>query len=189
MPGRWGHKRLREAPTTGKAAHHGSRPSALTRPTNLADSIAPIWCFPQSAAVRQASHRDLTRSKHGGTHSTHPLHSPALAANTTSTPQAAKAACRRQDVIPLAIADLEKAQSTIPHRACHTCHLLSELPKDKAKRLLRLLSNPGVRYTELAYELATDPEWGINIDHQSLSRHARAAGKVHRGMTPLRGSR
>lgn len=88
----------------------------------------------------------------------------------------------------MAVADLAKSSTPTkaPAGKCSVCHALNELPKDKAKTLVALLSNPQVRYMELSDELAADPDWSLVIDHQALSRHARAIGPAHHGMKKLR---
>lgn len=74
----------------------------------------------------------------------------------------------------MALADIAaKAQQVgIPHQTCATCHALSTLPKSEAKHLRDLLSNPTVRYRELADALAADDE-SPTIPWEALSRHAR----------------
>ena len=72
----------------------------------------------------------------------------------------------------MAVSDLVNRAGT-PHKTCATCHALETLPDDKAATLTDLLSNPVVKYTELAAELAADPDWLLSIDSQALGRHAR----------------
>lgn len=85
----------------------------------------------------------------------------------------------------MSVADLT-AKSKPAWRDCAVCHALRELPDDKAAILVDLLSNTQVRYTELSQELAKDPLWRLDLNHQVLSRHVRAVGEVHRGMSPMR---
>lgn len=72
----------------------------------------------------------------------------------------------------MAISDLIE-RGNVPHKVCATCHHLESLPPDKAKKLRAALSNTTVRYRELQTELATDPDFLLDIDSASLSRHAR----------------
>jgi hypothetical protein len=52
------------------------------------------------------------------------------------------------------------------------CEALGRLPEDEQAALLRLLSDRGVRYTELSASLA-QPEIGLDLSAGTLSRHAR----------------
>lgn len=72
----------------------------------------------------------------------------------------------------MAISDLLE-RGSVPHKVCVTCHHLATLPPPKAEKLRAALSNTAVRYRELQIELAADPEFLIDIDSASLSRHAR----------------
>jgi hypothetical protein len=60
---------------------------------------------------------------------------------------------------------------------CETCSLLGRLSKDDADSLIRLLSNPDVRYKQLAADLKN--EEGIEISDSSLGRHARGDCDAH----------
>lgn len=73
----------------------------------------------------------------------------------------------------MAVSDLQ-ARPKSPWRTCLTCHALEELDDKKAAILRDLLANPAVRYKELSDELRDDPEWGLDIPGDTLSRHARA---------------
>lgn len=75
----------------------------------------------------------------------------------------------------MAIADLaDLAAATGPGwRECQVCHALADLPTDKATLLRQLLASPMIRYSDLSHELSTDPDWQIDIDPGTLSRHAR----------------
>lgn len=72
----------------------------------------------------------------------------------------------------MAISDLIE-RGNVPHKVCATCHHLATLPPDKAEKLRAALANTAVRYRELQTELATDPEFLLDIDSDTLSRHAR----------------
>lgn len=72
----------------------------------------------------------------------------------------------------MAISDLIE-RGNVPHKVCATCHHLATLPPDKAEKLRAALANTAVRYRELQAELATDPEFLLEIDSDTLSRHAR----------------
>jgi hypothetical protein len=73
----------------------------------------------------------------------------------------------------MALADIEAAiDSGIPHRTCAVCHYISERGDEWATRLRRLLANRGVKFRDLAAELAKDPD-EPTIEWQALSRHAR----------------
>jgi hypothetical protein len=84
----------------------------------------------------------------------------------------------------MGIADLivstEKVRKGPP---CTVCADLERLERDSPKdaaALLRLLSDPDVRYTELSAALATE---GLDLSAGTLSRHAR--GRCE-GRTKLR---
>jgi hypothetical protein len=71
----------------------------------------------------------------------------------------------------MGIADLvvstEKVRKGPP---CSVCEALNRLPEDEAAALVRLLSDPAVRYTELSAALAGE---GLDLADGTLSRHAR----------------
>ena len=71
----------------------------------------------------------------------------------------------------MGIADLvvsaEKVRKGPP---CTVCEKMGTLPAEEAAALTRLLSDPGVRYTELSTALAGE---GIDLSAGTLSRHAR----------------
>jgi hypothetical protein len=60
---------------------------------------------------------------------------------------------------------------------CETCALLARLPESEAAALIRLLSDPSVRYKQLAKDLKDDE--GIEVAHTSLGRHARGDCDAH----------
>lgn len=70
----------------------------------------------------------------------------------------------------MAVADLAKKSDPV---TCAACDLLATLDPKRAKILRDLLTNPGVRYSELSVELAADPDWGFDVSRASLARHAR----------------
>lgn len=73
----------------------------------------------------------------------------------------------------MALSDIEaELTGEIPWRTCAVCHHMEERGDEWAERLRRLLRNRGVKFKELADELAGDPE-EPTIDWQALSRHAR----------------
>ena len=73
----------------------------------------------------------------------------------------------------MALSDLAERADTTPWRTCVACHALDNAAPEQAKLLRELLANPAVRYTALSTELASDPEWLLDIDPQTLARHAR----------------
>lgn len=72
----------------------------------------------------------------------------------------------------MAVSDLVN-RGGAPHRTCATCYELDRMDDAKSAVLLDLLANPLVKYTELAAELASDPDWLLEISSDALSRHAR----------------
>lgn len=60
----------------------------------------------------------------------------------------------------------------VPWRTCSTCHHLEQMSTDDANTLRALLADKGVRFKDLARELADDPE-APTIPWEALSRHAR----------------
>lgn len=74
----------------------------------------------------------------------------------------------------MALADIEARLTGdgVPWRTCSVCHHMSERGEEWADRLRRLLGNRGVRFRDLALDLANDPD-EPTIDSQALSRHAR----------------
>ena len=71
----------------------------------------------------------------------------------------------------MGIADLvistEKVRKGPP---CTVCALLKSLPPEESAALLRLLSDPDVRYSELEASLRGE---GFDLADSTLSRHAR----------------
>lgn len=62
--------------------------------------------------------------------------------------------------------------ASLPHRTCSVCHALEQMSDDEAKILRGLLSDRGVKFTELGKALANDPD-SPTIPWEALSRHAR----------------
>jgi hypothetical protein len=79
----------------------------------------------------------------------------------------------------MAIRDLlDKAQPKVRKGPpCETCALLGRLPESEAAALIRLLSDPSVRYKQLAKDLKDDE--GIEVPDTSLGRHARGDCDAH----------
>lgn len=79
----------------------------------------------------------------------------------------------------MALADLAaKLTSGLPHQTCATCHALANMSPEDAAILRSLLADRGVRYSDLAAELAADPD-SPTIDSATLSRHARGGCSAH----------
>lgn len=73
----------------------------------------------------------------------------------------------------MALSDIAaKLDPGTPWRTCGVCHALSGMEPDEAAILRDLLSDRGVKFTELAKALADDPD-SPTIPHDALSRHAR----------------
>jgi hypothetical protein len=60
----------------------------------------------------------------------------------------------------------------LPHQTCGTCHALAGMSDEDAATLRRLLSDRGVKFTELPKALAEDAD-SPPIPSDALSRHAR----------------
>ena len=75
----------------------------------------------------------------------------------------------------MAITDILKSEATSfrPGPSCAVCMALETLPPDEAGALRTLLANPAWRYTELSDRLAADPDNPLDINDQTLSRHAK----------------
>lgn len=73
----------------------------------------------------------------------------------------------------MAVSDLIAKTQNVPWQTCATCHALNVLPDAQAAILTDLLSNTAIKYSELADEISADPDWPVEVDRQSLSRHAR----------------
>lgn len=73
----------------------------------------------------------------------------------------------------MAIVDIRTAVE-IPWRTCAVCHALDTIPETEAVALRALLANKGVRYSELSDALADDKDTPLQLDRQSLARHATA---------------
>jgi len=73
----------------------------------------------------------------------------------------------------MALADIEaKLDPSIPHKTCAVCYHMAERGEEWANRLRRMLSNRGIKFIDIADELANDPE-EPNIPSGTLSRHAQ----------------
>lgn len=73
----------------------------------------------------------------------------------------------------MALADIEsKLDPEIPWRTCAVCHHMSERGEEWATRLRRMLANRGIKFVDLATELADDPD-EPSIPAKALSRHAQ----------------
>lgn len=73
----------------------------------------------------------------------------------------------------MALADIEaKFTNPVPHKVCAVCYWMDERGDEWANKLRSLLSNRGIRFKDLAKELADDPD-EPNIPADTLSRHAQ----------------
>jgi hypothetical protein len=73
----------------------------------------------------------------------------------------------------MALSDIEaNLTGVVPWRTCAVCHHLSERDDAWGTQLRRLLANRGVKFHDLAKELADDPT-EPDIPAVALSRHAR----------------
>ena len=75
----------------------------------------------------------------------------------------------------MSLADL--AATTANHsgpgwQECAVCHALATIPETEAEGLRDLLRSK-LRYSEISNLIAADPDTPLNIDRQTLSRHAR----------------
>ena len=77
----------------------------------------------------------------------------------------------------MSLADLENEVTGLPWQTCAVCHYMTEQDEDRAGRLRRLLSNRDVKFSDIAKELANDPD-EPTIPHNALSRHARGICKA-----------
>jgi hypothetical protein len=72
----------------------------------------------------------------------------------------------------MSLADIEaNLTGEVPWRTCVVCHHLSERDAEWGKRLRRLLANRGIPFSDIARQLALDPD-EPTIERPSLSRHA-----------------
>jgi hypothetical protein len=72
----------------------------------------------------------------------------------------------------MALSDIAKAAKTadpLPWRTCAVCHALATIPPTEAEGLRALLRGK-LRYSEIS---ADDPDTPLQIDKETLSRHAR----------------
>ena len=84
----------------------------------------------------------------------------------------------------MALADIEaRLTGEVPWRTCAVCHHLSERDAEWGKRIRRLLADRGVRFKDLAKELAEDPE-EPTIEWSALSRHAAGGCSAHEYLRP-----
>ncbi|MAE64142.1 MAG: hypothetical protein CMJ18_07685 [Phycisphaeraceae bacterium] len=73
----------------------------------------------------------------------------------------------------MALADIEQKLVTgVPHKTCTVCHHMAERGDEWAERLRRLLRNRGLKFKDIARELADDPD-EPTINESTLSRHAQ----------------
>jgi hypothetical protein len=72
----------------------------------------------------------------------------------------------------MALSDIAATLTTgLPHKTCGTCYALSQMSDEDAAILRGLLSDRGVPFSDIAKELARDPE-SPTIERPALSRHA-----------------
>jgi hypothetical protein len=75
----------------------------------------------------------------------------------------------------MALSDIAKAAKTadpLPWRTCAVCHALATIPEAEAEGLRDLLRGK-LRYSEISDLIAGDPDTPLDIDKDTLSRHAR----------------
>lgn len=74
----------------------------------------------------------------------------------------------------MALSDLAaQVKDQIPWRTCQVCHALAGIPADEAAGLRALLSNTGLKFTEIQKMVADDPDTPLQLGVDALSRHAR----------------
>ena len=74
----------------------------------------------------------------------------------------------------MALADIEaRLDPSVPHKTCAVCHYMAERGEDWAERLRRMLGNRGIKFRDIAQELAEDPD-EPDIPWSTLSRHAQS---------------
>jgi hypothetical protein len=66
-----------------------------------------------------------------------------------------------------------KFDPAIPHKTCAVCFHMAERGDVWSDKMRGLLGNRGIRFRDLARELADDPD-EPNIPASTLSRHAQA---------------
>jgi hypothetical protein len=75
----------------------------------------------------------------------------------------------------MAISDIAQATQNadpLPWRTCGVCHALATIPEAEAEGLRALLRGK-LRYSEISDLIADDPDTPLQIDKETLSRHAR----------------
>lgn len=75
----------------------------------------------------------------------------------------------------MSLAKIAKAAQTadpLPWRTCAVCHALATIPATEAEGLRELLRGK-LRYSEIRDLIADDPDTPLQIDVDTLSRHAR----------------
>jgi hypothetical protein len=75
----------------------------------------------------------------------------------------------------MALSEIAKAAATadpLPWRTCAVCHALATIPPTEAEGLRDLLRGK-LRYSEIRDLIADDPDTPLQIDTDTLSRHAR----------------
>lgn len=73
----------------------------------------------------------------------------------------------------MALSDIEaKLDPSVPHKTCAVCFHMEERGEEWAERLRGLLRNRGIKFKDLAKELADDPD-EPSIPAGTLGRHAQ----------------
>jgi hypothetical protein len=70
------------------------------------------------------------------------------------------------------IAQAAQDADPLPWRTCKVCHALATIPPAEAEGLRDLLRGK-LRYSEISDLIAGDPDTPLQIDKDTLSRHAR----------------
>lgn len=73
----------------------------------------------------------------------------------------------------MALADIAaRSVDGIPWRTCAVCHALATVPPSEAEGLRSLLRGK-MRYSDIAALIRADPDTPLDLDADTLSRHAR----------------